>query len=118
MAGFITAYARTTLDSAIVNGDVVRYSEDGANASTNIAATSIAAWDAATDADPAVRQNTAAVDSAACDADAQTFSHYSVWDSSSTTQKTDWTAFTGGSEVCNTGDKISWAAGALKVTLT
>jgi hypothetical protein len=118
MAGFTTAFSQTTLEAAIVNGDVIRYSENGSSASTHVAATSIAAWDTATSADPSVRQNTAAVDSAACDADSITLTHYSVWNSTSTTQKTDWTAFTGGSETLNTGDKVSWAAGACDVTIT
>ena len=117
MAGFTTAFSRTTLDSAIVNGDHVRYSENGSSASANVAATAIAAWDASTNADPAVRQNTGAVDSAAAGAGC-TITHYSVWDSTDTTQKTDWTAFTGGSQTLALGDKISWAAGACKVTLT
>lgn len=118
MAGLTQAFAQTTLEAAIVNGDVVRYSENGSSASAHVAATSIAAWDAATAADPSHRKNTNAVDSAACDADSITLSHYSIWNSTSTTQKTDWTAFTGGNETLNTGDKVSWAAQALDVTLT
>jgi len=118
MAGFLTAFARTTLDAAIVNGDVVRYSENGSSASAHVAATSIAAWTAATNADPAHRVNTAAVDSAGCDADTITLTTWSVWDSASSVQKTEWTAFTGGNEVLNIGDKVSWAAGACDVTLT
>jgi len=118
MAGFTTAFSRTTLDAAIVDGDVIRYSENGSSASTHVAATSIAAWTAATNADPAHRVNTGAVDSADCDADTITISHFSVWDSTSTTQKTDWVALGGGSRVLMTGDKISWAASAIDVTMT
>lgn len=118
MAGLTTAFSRTTLDAAIVNGDVIRYSENGSSASTHVAATAVAAWTASTNADPALRKNTAAVDSAACDADAITISHFSIWDSTSTTQKTDWTALGGGSRVLNTGDKISWAADAVYVSMT
>ena len=117
MAGFTTAFSRTTLDAAIVNGDVLRYSEDGATATTHVAATSIAGWDASTDADPALRKNTSAVDSAACDGDSVTVTHWSIWNSTSTTQKTDWTAFSP-SVTLNTGDKLSWAAAACVVSLT
>lgn len=118
MAGFTTAFSRTTLDAAIVNGDVIRYSENGSSAGTHVAATSIAAWTAATNADPAHRVNTAAVDSAGCDADTITISHFAIWDSASAVQKTDWVALGGGSRVLMTGDKISWAAGAIDVTMT
>jgi hypothetical protein len=117
MAGFTTAFSRTTLDAAIVNGDVIRYSEDGASATTHVAATSIAGWDASTDADPTLRKNTSAVDSAACDADAVVITHWSIWNSGSTVQKTDWVAFSP-SETLNTGDKLAWAALACVVTLT
>ena len=118
MAGFTTAFSRTTLDSAIVNGDVVRYSENGSSASTHVAATSIAAWDASTNADPAHRKNTAAVDSAGSDADNIAISHFSVWDSGSSVQKSDWTVLGGGTRTLMIGDKISWAAGAIDVTMT
>lgn len=116
MAGFTTAFSRTTLDSAIVNGDHVRWSENGSSASANLAGTAIAAWDASTNADPAVRQNTGAVDTAAASAGC-TITHYSVWDSTETTQKTDWTALDS-SRTLVLGDKLSLAAGAIKVTLT
>ena len=118
MAGFTVAYARTQLDAGIVNGDVLRYSENGAAASTHVAATSIAAWTAATNADPAHRVNTGAVDSAGCDADTISITTFSVWDSASAVQKTDWVALGGGTRVLMTGDKISWAAGAIDVTMT
>jgi hypothetical protein len=117
MAGFTTAFSRTTLDAAIVNGDVIRYSENGSSASTHVAATAIAAWDASTNADPALRKNTGAVDSAACDADSITITSWSIWDSTSTTQKMDWTTFTP-SKALNNGDKISWAAQACVCSLT
>ncbi len=118
MAGFTTAFSRTTLDGAIVNGDVIRYSENGSSASTHVAATAIDAWDASTNTDPALRRNTNAVDSAACDADSITISHFSIWNSGSTVQKTDWVALGGGSRTLMTGDKISWAAQSIAVSLT
>jgi len=117
MAGFTKAFARTTLDSAIVDGDKVQWSENGSSATTHIAATAIAAWDASTDADPTVRQNTGATESAACDADDVTITHYAIYNSAGSTQKTDWTAVDT-QKTYDTGDKISIAAGAIKVTLT
>jgi GTP cyclohydrolase III len=117
MAGFTTAFARTTLDSAIVNGDKVAWSENGTSQSAHVAATAIAAWDASTNADPALRKNTAAVDSAACDADSITITHFAVYDSAGTTQKTDWTAL-GSPRTLMTGDKLTIAAQAIVVSLT
>jgi len=116
MAGLTTAFSRTTLDSAIANGDIVKWSENGSSASGNLAATAIAAWDAATSADPAVRQNTAAVDSAAASTGC-TITHFAVYDSGGTTQKTDWTTVTL-QRTLLTGDKLNIAAGDIKVTLT
>ena len=116
MAGFTTAFSRTTLDSAIVNGDHVCWSENGSTKSSNLAGTAIAAWDAATNADPAVRANTNAVDSAAASAGC-TITHFAVYDSTETTQKTDWTALDS-SRTLLSGDKLSIAAGAIEVTLT
>lgn len=117
MAGFTTAFSRTTLDSAIVDGDKVQWSENGSSASAHVAATAIAAWDASTNADPAVRSNTGATESAACDADAITITHFAIFDTTGATQKTDWTALTA-SRTLDTGDKLSIAAGAIDVTLT
>jgi hypothetical protein len=118
MAGFTTAFARTTLDAAIIDGDVIRYSENGSSASAHVAATEIAGWTASTDADPTVRSNTAEVESAACDADDVTFTHWSIWDSASSVQKTDWTVFASGDKVLDTGGTIIWAAAGIDVTMT
>ena len=116
MAGFTTAFSRTVLDAEIVNGDVVAWSENGSSESSNLAATSIAAWDAATNADPAVRSNTSAVDSAAASG-ACTITHFAVYNSGKTVQKTDWTAVTV-QRTLALGDKVNIAAGEIDVTLT
>lgn len=115
--GFTQAFSQTTLDAAIVNGDKVYWSSNGTTQNTHVAATAIAAWTASTAADPAVRVNTSAVDSAACDADTQTFTHFAIYDSAGTTQKTEYTAL-GSPRTLMTGDKLSIAAGAIQVTLT
>ena len=116
MAGFTTAFSRTTLDAAIVNGDTIKWSENGTSESASLAATAIAAWTASTNADPAHRVNTAAVDTAAASG-ACTITHYSVYDSGGTTQKTDWTTLATPRTLA-IGDKITIAAGAIDVTLT
>ena len=117
MAGFTTAFSRTTLDAAIVDGDKIHWSENGSSDSTHVAATTVTAWDASTDADPAVRSNTGALTSAACDADSITISHFAIFDSAGTTQKTDYTALDS-SRSLDTGDTLSIAANAIEVTLT
>ena len=116
MAGLTTAFSMTTLDAAIVATDVVAWSENGTTESAVLAATAIAAWDASTNADPAVRSNTSAVDSAAASGGC-TISHFAVYNSGKTVQKTDWTALTA-SRTLVTGDKLSVAANAIAVTLT
>lgn len=116
MAGFTTAYSRTTLDSAIVNGDHVLWSDDGVAEATELAGTAITTWLASTNADPCIRANDGAYETATASGGV-TISHYSVWDSTETTQKTDWTSLDNSRIVAN-GEKLSIADGAIKVTLT
>lgn len=116
MAGFTTAFSQTTLDGAIVNGDHVCWSENGSSMSSNVAGTAITTWSAATAADPSVRANSGAYESAAASAGC-TISHFAVYNSTETTQKTDWTALSA-SRTLGTGDKLSIASGAIQVTLT
>ena len=117
MAGFTTAFARTTLDAAIVDGDVILWSENGSSETTHVAGTAVAGWDASTDADPTIRDNTSALESAACDADSITITHFSIFDTTGATQKTDWTALTA-PRTLDTDDTLTVAAGAIDVTLT
>lgn len=117
MAGFTNAYSKSLLDANILTTDKVQWSENGSSVSANLAATTISAWDAATTADPAVRSNTSAIETAAASG-AATISHWALFDTTLATQKTDWTALSGGSETLGIGDKLSIAAGALDITLT
>lgn len=118
MAGFTTAYSRTVLDDAIDNTDYIAWSANGSSETANLARTAVTEWDASTDTDPAVRSNTGALLSAAA-SDTVTVSHFAVYSAETEgTQKTDWTALTGGSRALLAGDKLSVAAGAIDVTLT
>lgn len=118
MAGFTTAFSRTTLDAAIVDADYIAWSANGSSETANLARTAATGWDASTDADPCVRSNTGALLTAAA-SDAVTVSHFAIYSAAvAGTQKTDWTALTGGSRALVAGDKLSIAAGAIDVTLT
>ena len=117
MAGFTTAFSRTTLNAAIENGDKIQWSTDGTNETAHVDATTITTWKAASDADPAVRDNDGAYLSAACADDAVEVTHFRVVDSAETTIKTDWTALSS-SRTLDTGDKLSIADGEINVTLT
>jgi len=77
------------------------------------------AWDAATDADPAVVDNTSIIDfGSAGGADWGTISHFRLSDalSGATNWLTDATALTS-PKVVNSGDPVTFPAGALDVTL-
>jgi hypothetical protein len=118
MAGFTTAFSRTTLDAAILTTDYIAYSANGSSETANMARTAVAAWNAASDADPAIRDNTNALESAGASGNVSV-SHWAIYSAETNgTQKTDWTAFTGGTRALVTGDKVTWAAGACDVTLT
>lgn len=117
MAGFTNAFSKTVLDSQIANGDHVLWSENGTSESSNLAGTTITTFAAATTADPSVKSNSGAYETAAATG-ACTISHWSLWDSTETTQKTDWIALSGGSETLAVDDKLSIADGELDITLT
>jgi hypothetical protein len=118
MAGFTTAFSRTTLDTAIANTDYIAWSANGSSETANLARTAATAWTASTDADPCLRKNTGALLSAAA-GDTVTVSHFAVYSAAADgTQKTDWTALTGGSRALVAGDKLSIAADAIVVSLT
>lgn len=118
MAGLTTAFSRTILDAAIEDTDYIAWSANGSSETANLARTAVVGWDASTNADPAVRDNTSALLSAAA-SDTVTVSHFAIYSAATEgTQKTDWTALTGGSRALVAGDKLSIAAGAIAVTLT
>lgn len=114
---FTIAFAQTTLTSAIVAGDRIHWSSNGSTENANLAPTSIAAWKAATAADPSVRATDGVYESAPCGADGQTITHFAVFNSTGATQKTSYVALTT-PRTLNTGDCLSIADGAIAVTLT
>lgn len=116
MAGLTQARQQAILDAEFVNGDYIAYSENGSTESANLARTAIGAWDAATAATPSVRSNTNALLSAGASSGA-TITHFSVFSASTAgTQRIDWTAL-GTARTLAAGEKLSWEAGALDVTL-
>jgi len=75
------------------------------------------AWDAATDADPSVVDNTNIIDFGNGAADWGTLTHFAILDNSSGGNLiTDITALTA-SKAVGAGDPVTFAAGALQVTL-
>lgn len=121
MAGVTQAEAIAILDARFPTsgaGDYIAWSENGTSESANLARTAIGAtgWAAATAAQPSVKANANALETAAATG-ACTISHYAVYSTSpGGTQRTDWTAL-GASQALGIGDKISLDAGALHITL-
>ena len=116
MAGLTQARQQAILDAEFVAGDYIAYSANGTSETGSLARTAIGAWDAATAANPSVRDNTNALTSATATG-AVTITHFAVYSASTAgTQKTDWTALAA-SKTLGIGDQVTWAAGALQVTL-
>lgn len=117
MAGGLTqARQQAILDGEFAAGDYIAYSENGSSESANLARTAIGAWDAATAATPSHKKNTNALLSAGATGGG-TFTHYSVFSAASNgTQRLDWTALTTPRTLA-IGEKLSWDAGAIDVTL-
>jgi hypothetical protein len=117
MAGFTNGEAAATLDARWTGTEYVAYSENGTSESANLARTAVTAWDAATVADPSVKQNTNLLTTANATG-AGTITHFALYSASSGgTQRTDWTALSA-SQPITAGGRGEWAAGALKITLT
>ena len=117
MAGFTPEFSAITLDAAIVGGDRVRYSENGAAPSKHLPATVISAWVPATASEPSLRMNRDAVESDGCDADSITITKFSVWDAAEKVQKSPWTPLGKGPRRLMQGDKITWAARSIVVSM-
>lgn len=116
MAGLTNAESAATLDARFTTGDYVAYSTNGASEFAGLARTAIT-WAAATAADPSVKANSGTMTSAAATAGG-TVTHFAVFSASTGgTQRTDWTALATSRTVA-TGDQITWAAGALAISLT
>ena len=122
MAGLTNAESAATLDARFPTTggtDYVAYSTNGTSEAAIMARTSVGAtgWASATVADPSVKANGTALTSATASGGG-TISHYAIYSASTGgTQRTDWTALTASKTVA-TGDTVSWAIGALRVTLT
>ncbi len=116
MAGLTIGFAQTILDANFVSGDYIAYSANGSSETGSLARPAIGGWTSATAAAPSVKGNSGSLTSAAATGSV-TVTHYAIYSASTSgTQKTDWTALTA-SKALGTGDTVSWAPGALTVTL-
>lgn len=122
MTGFTNAESVATLDARFPTTgatDYVAWSTDGSTETGILARTAVGAtgWASATNADPSVKANGAALTTAASTGGG-TVTHYAIYTASTGgTQRTDWTALDTPRAIL-TGDQLSIAIGALKVTLT
>lgn len=122
MPGLTNAESQATLDARFPTTggtDYVAYSVNGTSEFAGLARTAVGAtgWAAATNADPSVKANGGALTSAAASSGG-TVSHFAIYSASTAgTQRTEWQALDTSKTVAS-GDQISWAVGALKVTLT
>lgn len=122
MSGLTTAESKATLDARFPTSggtDYIAYSTDGSTEFAGLARTAIGAtgWAAATTADPSVKANSTTLTSAAATG-AGTVTNFAIFTAATGgTQRTDWTALTT-SRTLATGDQLSWAIGAVSVTLT
>jgi hypothetical protein len=116
MAGLTQARQQAILDSEFVAGDFIAYSANGTSETASLARTAVVAWTSATAANPSVKSNSGALTSAGATG-AVTVTHYAVYSASTAgTQKTDWTALAA-SKTLAINDTVSWAIGALTVSL-
>ena len=121
MAGFTQTEQQNTLDARFPTTgatDYIAYSTNGTSEAAILARTSIGAtgWAAATAATPSVKANSSALTTAAASGSG-TISHFAVYSASTGgTQRTDWTAVTASKTVAS-GDALTWAIGALAITL-
>ena len=122
MAGLTTAEAQATLDARFPTTggtDYIAWSTNGTSEFAGLARTAVGStgWAAATAADPSVKANSGTLTTAAATSGG-TVSHFAVFSASTGgTQRTDWTALTTSRAVV-AGDQITWAVGAVSVTLT
>jgi hypothetical protein len=117
MAGLTNAESAATLDARFTTGDYIAYSVNGTSEFAGLARTAVGTWAAATNADPSVKANGSALTSAAAST-AGTVSHFAIFSASTAgTQRTDWTALSSPRTLA-VGDTLTWAIGAVSVTLT
>lgn len=116
MAGLTQARQQAILDAEFVAGDFIAYSANGTSETASLARTAVVAWTAASAATPSVKSNSGALTSAGATG-AVTVTHFAVYSASTGgVQKTDWTTLTA-SKTLATNDVLTWAIGALQVTL-
>lgn len=121
MAGLTQTEQQATLDARFPTTgatDYIAYSANGTSETASLARTFIGAtgWAAATAATPSVKANANALVSAGASG-AVTVSHFALYSASSGgTQRSDWQALAA-SKTLATNDAVSWAIGALQVTL-
>lgn len=122
MTGLTIAAAQQGLDLLFPTSgatDYIAYSANGTTETSSLARTAVGAtgWAAATAADPSVKANNAALNTATATAGV-TVTHFAIFSASTGgTQRTDWTALTAPRTLAS-GEGTSWAIGALQVTLT
>lgn len=118
MAGFNNAESAAALDLVVTNARYthIGWSENGSTESAKVARTAVT-WKAATSADPSVKANDGALESAAASG-AATISHWAGFSAGTEgTQRIDWTALDTAVPLI-IGGKIEVADGALEITLT
>jgi hypothetical protein len=112
-----TARLKAANDTAGTNVSHVVWSENGTDASANVAPTAVT-LKAATTADPSVVSNDGALESAGSSSDSVTITHFAFaqFDDPDYVLQTTWNALDD-SKTLDTGDKLSVADGALKENL-
>ena len=117
MPGLTNASSAVALDAVFGSGDYIAYSTNGSSEAAILSRTAVAAWAAATVADPSVKANANALTSATASG-AGTVTHFAVYSAAAAgTQRTDWQAVSS-SKTLAIGDTVTWAIGALQITLT
>jgi len=117
MPGFTNAESAATLDARWTGSEYIMYSTDGSAETGILARTAVSAWDAATTADPSVKQNSGALTTADATGSG-TITHFALNSASTAgTQRTEWQALDT-PQALTAGGRGEWAAGALKITLT
>ena len=122
MAGMTNAEAQATLDQRFPTTggtDHIAYSANGTTEFAGMARTPVGAtgWAAATAADPSVKANAAALTSATASS-AGTITHFAIYSAiTAGTLRTDWQTVAA-SKTGGVGATVSFAIGAVSVTLT
>lgn len=120
--GLTTAESAATLDARFPTTgatDHIAYSTNGSSEAAILDRTAIGVtgWAAATVADPSVKSNASALTTAAASGSG-TITHFAIYSASTSgTQRTDWQELDSPRAVQN-GDVLTWAIGALDITLT